>query len=151
MMVFAAALLAIGVLVFTLLVRARDLPEFEPVSPFKHLEERRAVIYDNLRDLQFEHRVGKLSDPDYQQTKQGLQRELAAVLAAIDAVPGAAPKAAPPLKAPQPGAKAASGAPDGRQVAPAAYTCPHCGAKFPGPMKFCGECGKPMAAEAPAK
>jgi hypothetical protein len=151
MMVFAAALLAIGVLVFTLLVRARDLPEFEPVSPFKHLEERRAAIYENLRDLQFEHRVGKLSDPDYQQSKQGLERELAAVLAQIDAVQGAAPKAAPPLKTPQPGVNAASGAPGGRQVAPAAYTCPQCGAEFPGPMKFCGECGKPMAAEAPAQ
>ena len=23
--------------------------------------------------------------------------------------------------------------------------CPHCGAKFQKPMKFCGECGKAMA------
>jgi len=23
--------------------------------------------------------------------------------------------------------------------------CPHCGANFPKPMKFCGECGKAMA------
>ena len=23
--------------------------------------------------------------------------------------------------------------------------CPHCGAKFPQPLKFCGECGKAMA------
>ena len=26
----------------------------------------------------------------------------------------------------------------------ASLTCPHCGAKFPQPLKFCGECGKPM-------
>ena len=24
-------------------------------------------------------------------------------------------------------------------------TCPHCGAKFPLPLKFCGACGKAMA------
>jgi len=32
----------------------------------------------NLRDLQFEFRVGKAVGPDYQQTKQDLQKELAA-------------------------------------------------------------------------
>ena len=125
MMIVAAALLAVGALVFTLMIRARDLPEPEPVSPTLHLEERKATIYENLCDLQFEYRVGKLSDQDYQQTKQDLQRELALVMAQIEGVKPAAP--APP---PAPGS-----------------TCPHCGAKFPKPMKFCGECGKPMAAE----
>ena len=71
-------------LVFILSVRAKDLPEPEPVSPFEHLDERKAAIYENLRDLQFEYRVGKLSDQDYQQTKQDLQKELAGVLAEID-------------------------------------------------------------------
>ncbi len=93
MMLVAAAVLVIGALLFTLTVRAKDLPEPEPVSPVKHLEERKATIYDNLRDLQFEYRVGKLSDEDYQQTKKDLQKELAAVLAAIDAIQGAAPPA----------------------------------------------------------
>ena len=58
-------------------MRAKDLPQPEPVSPFQHLDERKAAIYENLRDLQFEYRVGKLSDQDYQQTKLDLQRELA--------------------------------------------------------------------------
>jgi len=122
MMIFAAALLAIAAIVFTLMIRARDLPEPEPASPTGHLEERKATIYENLRDLQFEYRVGKLSDQDYQQTKQDLQRELALVMAQIEGVKPAvlAPPPIPPT------------------------TCPHCGAKFPKPMKFCGECGKPM-------
>jgi hypothetical protein len=122
MMIVAAALLAVGALVFTLMIRTRDLPEPEPVCPTGHFEERKATIYENLRDLQFEYRVGKLSDQDYQQTKQDLQRELALVMAQIEGVKPAAP--AP-------------------QTAPP-NTCPHCGARFPKPMKFCGECGKPM-------
>src|SRR6266404_5926113 len=86
MIIFAASILTIGVLVFILSVRIKDLPEPEPVSPFQHLDERKAAIYENLRDLQFEYRVGKLSDEDYQQTKQDLQKELAGVLAEIDRV-----------------------------------------------------------------
>jgi hypothetical protein len=131
MMIVAAAVLVIGALVFTLLVRAKDLPELEPVSPVKHLEERKATIYENLRDLQFEYRVGKLSDQDYQQTKQDLQKELAAVLAEIDAVQGTpAPSVAKPAERPRD-----------------KTVCPHCGAKFANAMKFCGECGKPMPVE----
>src|SRR5450631_3163772 len=84
MIIAIAALLAVGVIVFILAVRAKDLPEPEPVSPFQHLDERKAAIYENLRDLQFEYRVGKLSDQDYQQTKKDLQKELAGVLAEID-------------------------------------------------------------------
>src|SRR6267143_3132192 len=86
MIIFLACLLTIGVLVFILSVRVQDLPEPAPVSPFDHLDERKAAIYENLRDLQFEYRVGKLSDQDYQQTKQDLQKELAGVLAEIDKV-----------------------------------------------------------------
>src|SRR2546425_6395615 len=86
MIIFAASLLTIGVIVFILSVRSKDLPAPEPVSPFQHLDERKAAIYENLRDLQFEYRVGKLSDQDYQQTKLDLQRELAGVMAEIDRV-----------------------------------------------------------------
>src|ERR1017187_5075857 len=79
-----AALIAVGAMFFILTVRAKDLPEPEPVSPFQHLDERKVAIYENLRDLQFEYRVGKLSDQDYQQTKKDLQRELAGVMAEVD-------------------------------------------------------------------
>jgi hypothetical protein len=133
MIIILASLLTIGVLVFILSVRTKDLPEPAPVSPFEHLDERKAAIYENLRDLQFEYRVGKLSDQDYQQTKQDLQKELAGVLAEIDrlkqtlAVQVAAPApAAPPKKT--------------------RYICPSCKAEFPTALKFCGECGKPMRA-----
>ena len=81
-----AVILVVGTIIFTLFVRAKDIPEPPPASPTAHLEERKAQIYENLRDLQFEFRVGKLSDSDYQKTKLDLQRELAQVLAEIDAL-----------------------------------------------------------------
>ena len=46
--------------------RPTTCPSRSPFRPCQHLEERKAAIYENLRDLQFEYRVGKLSDADYQ-------------------------------------------------------------------------------------
>ena len=128
MVLTAAVLVAIGAMLFTLFIRPKDVPEAPPVSPTAHLEQRKSQIYENLRDLQFEFRVGKLSDEDYQKTKLDLQRELAKVLAEIDAIAPVKAAAPPPPKPKR----------DGK-------TCPHCGAKFPQPLKFCGECGKAMA------
>jgi hypothetical protein len=127
MIIALACVLAIAVIAFILGVRAKDLPELEPESPFLHLDERKAAIYENLRDLQFEYRAGKLSDEDYQNTKKDLQRELASVLAEVDA-----------LRArlggqPVPMVHAING-----------LVCDSCGAKFEKQLKFCGECGKPM-------
>lgn len=135
-----AVVLAIGTIIFTLFVRGKDLPEAAPVSPTAHLEDRKSQIYENLRDLQFEFRLGKLSDADYQKTKLDLQRELAAVLSEIDALRPAQPVPAKVTKAPAPAAHAS-----GNGAKPDAHACPHCGAKFPLSMKFCGECGKAMA------
>jgi hypothetical protein len=134
MILLAVVVLVIAVTVFfTFTIRPQDLPPPDPVSPIQHLEDRKAQIYENLRDLQFEYRVGKLSDDDYQQTKLGLQKELAGVLGEIEK--------AGPARASQPPA-----APVQAPIAkPAANVCPHCGAQFPKPMKFCGECGKAMA------
>jgi len=114
---------------FLLFIRMRDIPKPAPVSPFKHLEERKAAIYENLRDLQFEYRLDKLSDQDYQATKLELQKELAKVMAETDRI-----KAELGISTQAPAPKAAA----------KKFTCASCGASFDTPLKFCGECGKPM-------
>lgn len=86
MLVAAAILVAAAAVWLTLAIREKDLPPPEPVSPFQALDERKSRIYENLKDLQFELRVGKLSDDDYQKAKQALQKELAGVLAEVDAL-----------------------------------------------------------------
>ena len=88
--VLIAAALTLAVIFFTVFIRTKDLPEPAPVNPLQHLEDRKAAIYENLRDLQFEYRVGKLSDDDYQRTKKDMQAELAVVLAELDQVPAKA-------------------------------------------------------------
>lgn len=119
---------------FLLFIRVKDIPKPAPESPFKHLEERKAAIYENLRDLQFEYRLDKLSDEDYQATKLELQKDLAQVMAETDRIKNELNAGPKPVKVVAP--------------APKKNACPSCGATFDKPLKFCGECGKPMGGAA---
>ena len=131
------ALLGAGMLGFLLFIRFKDLPKPAPVSPFRHLEERKASIYESLRDLQFEYRLDKLSDADYQTTKVELQKELARVLAETDRIKAELGQNVKPAQNEKPAAIPAT--------PPKANKCASCGAVFEKGLKFCGECGKPMA------
>jgi hypothetical protein len=129
MIIALAALIVISALLLTLRISDKHLPPEESVTPIKPLEEAKLRIYESLRDLQFEYRLGKLSDADYQTSKLELQKELGRVLQQMD-------EAAPAGKAVV-----------AKPAAPKGFVCPHCGASFKEKLKFCGECGKPMEAE----
>jgi hypothetical protein len=133
MLLAIAAALTLALLAFTFLLRKQNLPVAAAPAPWQHLEGRKAAIYENLRDLQFEYRVGKLSDADYEQTKKSLQAELATLLEEIDKLKSPGASAAPPVQS---------------AAAVPAHACPHCGAQFKEKLKFCGECGKPMGGQA---
>lgn len=123
------SLLGAGMIGFLLFIRFKDLPVPAPVSPYRHLDERKAAIYESLRDLQFEYRLNKLSDEDYQTSKIELQKELAKVLAETDRIKSSTAPAPPLAEKPQ-----------------EKNVCPACGAKFAKRPKFCPECGKALAA-----
>ncbi len=65
-------------------------PDASDLAPHRtkldQLLERRDTIYDNLRDLKFEHRAGKYSEGDYETMKTTLENEAALVLAEIEQV-----------------------------------------------------------------
>jgi len=70
------------------------LPELLVSGPEKtrasYLRERKEVVYENLRDLNFERKAGKIPDIDYQSMKNSLEEEAAAILAEISQLePGA--------------------------------------------------------------
>ena len=48
------------------------------------LRERKEAVYENLRDLNFEYKAGKVPEVDYANMKQSLEEEAAAILAEIE-------------------------------------------------------------------
>lgn len=65
-------------------------PDASDLAPHRtkldQLLERRDTIYDNLRDLKFEHRAEKYSEADYELMKTSLENEAALVLTEIEQV-----------------------------------------------------------------
>jgi hypothetical protein len=61
-----------------------------------YLRERKDAVYENLRDLNFEFKAGKMPETDYQSIKSSLQDEAATLLAEIARLEA---KAATPRKA----------------------------------------------------
>jgi hypothetical protein len=78
--------LAVAVVLFVFYIQ----PDASDLAPHRtkldQLLERRDTIYDNLRDLKFEHRAGKYSQGDYELMKTSLENEAAQVLTEIEQV-----------------------------------------------------------------
>jgi hypothetical protein len=51
-----------------------------------YLRERKEVLYDNLRDLNFEYRAGKYPEADYAAQRESLETEAAGVIAEIESL-----------------------------------------------------------------
>jgi hypothetical protein len=58
-----------------------------------YLRERKDAVYENLRDLNFEFKAGKIPEVDYQSMKTSLEEEAAAILAEISRLDSATPPA----------------------------------------------------------
>jgi hypothetical protein len=48
-----------------------------------YLRERKEAVYENLRDLNFEYKAGKVPDADYQSMRASLEEEAAAIMAEV--------------------------------------------------------------------
>lgn len=79
----ALLLIGCGVYIFWPQNRLALTPAREK-NRLDYLRERKEVIYDNLRDLNFEYRAGKFPEDDYARQRDALEREAAQVLAEMD-------------------------------------------------------------------
>ncbi|HXN21265.1 MAG TPA: hypothetical protein VOA41_00820 [Candidatus Dormibacteraeota bacterium] len=85
-MLLACLALAAATVLFIFYIEPDAADSAPHRTQLDQLLERRDAIYDNLRDLKFEHRAGKYSEKDYEETKRLLEDEAAAVLAEIETV-----------------------------------------------------------------
>ncbi len=76
-----------GALTLATLVYVFYLPGRLFLGPEKtragYLRERKDAVYENLRDLNFEYKAGKVPDADFASLKSSLQDEAATILAEI--------------------------------------------------------------------
>jgi hypothetical protein len=84
----ALALIAIsaftaGAVVFIFLP-SRDVDTGMDKTRLEYLYERKEVVYDNLRDLNFEFKAGKFTQADYDGMRLGMEAEAARLLAEIE-------------------------------------------------------------------
>ncbi len=83
MIVTACALLTLALFAYVFYPE-RNVQAQRVKTRLDFLEEQKVVLYDNLRDLNFEYRAGKYPEEDYTAQRAELENEAAAVIAEID-------------------------------------------------------------------
>jgi hypothetical protein len=82
MIAVAGLLLTLGLLLYVFSPTRTEAGEMKSRSTY--LRERKDAVYENLRDLTFEFKAGKLSDHDYEGQRNALENEAGAILAEIE-------------------------------------------------------------------
>lgn len=81
------ALAVLAALAYPLLAGgARDRRVVAGPSELDALLRRKAMLYQNMKDLEFEYQMGKLSEADYERLREEDRAEAARILAEIDAL-----------------------------------------------------------------
>jgi hypothetical protein len=87
MLLFAAVLISVALAVFVITpllaaegARQQVLPI--DVTPLADLKRRRLVLYENLQDLEFEYKAGKIARQDYDSLRENYTAEAAELMLA---------------------------------------------------------------------
>jgi cbb3-type cytochrome oxidase subunit 3 len=83
MIILACALLLVAVFAYVFWPE-RSSAQQPQKTRLEFLAERKQVVYENLRDLNFEYRAGKYPEEDYAAQRAALENEAAEVVAEID-------------------------------------------------------------------
>lgn len=117
---------------------------------------QRDAAYQALRELSFDHRVGKITDEDYGAFEAHLKQVAAAALRGLDAWEAETDDKLAPWIAANASRNQVSGRTLVSSRTAGGRTCPACGKPAAAEDKFCAACGaglpvpSPAAAEAPA-
>ena len=73
--------LALYVFIFS---PSHEREEGKEKTRLAYLYERKDVVYENLRDLNFEHKAGKFTEGDFEAMRNSMEAEAARILAEIE-------------------------------------------------------------------
>ncbi len=133
---------ALAVFVATPLVATENAGEGSlpiDVTPLGDLKRRRLVVYENIQDLEFEYQAGKIARQDYQALRESYTDEAARLMAASQETEHLSKQDALIER------EVALRRAQRKHPTSEEYVCPECGYENPLPVKFCGECGAPIA------
>jgi hypothetical protein len=82
---FGCALFAVALFVYVF-YQPGEIEAGEEKTRHMYLLERKEATYENLRDLNFEYKAGKLSEQDYAIQRAALEDEAAAILAELESI-----------------------------------------------------------------
>jgi hypothetical protein len=85
--VLPLVVLTIGCLAYIFWPQERVVAPVEKTR-LDYLQERKEVVYDNLRDLNFEFRAGKYPEDDYMRQRESLEQEAAKVVSEMETLGG---------------------------------------------------------------
>jgi len=123
MVAVSCILMAIVALAFVLFVEPEAAAAPAMDAEIAPLLRKKEILYENLRDLLFEFRMGKLSEADYLESKRTAQAELVPLMSALDEL----------------NAKKLH-----EEVTPPPGWCVRCSHTNPDSNAFCGNCGAPL-------
>lgn len=103
------------------------------------LLNRKAIIYSNLKELEFEYKMGRLSDADFQRLESGYKSEAAIILQKLDQL-GAEKDIDENIERDVAARKTRLYSANTAPVREAVQ-CPSCGASVAPGKKFCADCG----------
>ena len=82
---FGCALFAAALFVYVF-YQPGEVETTEAKTRYGYLQERKEATYENLRDLNFEYKAGKLSEVDYAVQRASLEDEASAILAEMGTI-----------------------------------------------------------------
>ena len=100
---------------------------------------RKAILYGNLKDLNFEYRMGRLSEEDFQRLEATYKNEAAAILRKLDSST-ASDNLSEKLEKEIASRKNRLAAAASKNAEDESW-CPSCGAEVISGKKFCADCG----------
>lgn len=87
MTIFACAALFLGIFIYVFYPQKKTEEQTQKTR-LEFLRERKEAVFENLRDLNFEHSAGKYPEEDYLAQRAAMENEAAQIVAEIEFLEG---------------------------------------------------------------
>jgi hypothetical protein len=113
--------------------------KFRKVGRKRQLLEGRESLYDSIKELDFDYKMGKVEEDDYKATRSRFQSQAVELMKAIDQSHGKEESGEDKIEQ-----EIAALRGTGRKKKGKKSSCSNCGSSAPTNARFCPQCGQPI-------